>query len=138
MNIQLANVISDISGTTGMAILRDIVRGERDPEKLARHKHARIRASHQEIARSLEGTWREELLFVVGQSLELYDTYQEKIQLCDQRIDEHLHRMEAKVDPASEPIPEPTRRGKGSRPPPAALLICAAFVPYHRRRPDSD
>ena len=79
MNIQLANVISDISGTTGMAILRDIVRGERDPEKLARHKHARIRASHQEIARSLEGTWREELLFVVGQSLDLYDTYQEKI-----------------------------------------------------------
>ena len=53
MNIQLANVISDISGTTGMAILRDIVRGERDPEKLARHKHARIRASQQEIARSL-------------------------------------------------------------------------------------
>jgi len=56
MNIQLANVISDISGTTGMAILRDIVRGESDPEKLARHKHARIRASHQETARSLEGT----------------------------------------------------------------------------------
>src|ERR1700693_6486371 len=70
MNIQLANVISDISGTTGMAILRDIVRGERDPEKLARHKHARIRASHQEIARSLEGTWREGLLFVVAESLE--------------------------------------------------------------------
>ena len=66
-----------------MAILRDIVRGERDPEKLARHKHARIHASHQEIARSLEGTWREELLFVVGQSLDLYDTYQEKIQSCD-------------------------------------------------------
>lgn len=116
MNIQLANVISDISGTTGMAILRDIVRGERDPERLARHKHARIRASHQEIARSLEGTWREELLFVMAQSLELYDTYQEKIQLCDQRIDEHLHSMEAKVDPASDPIPQPTRRGKGSRP----------------------
>jgi transposase len=116
MNIQLANVISDIRGTTGMAILRDIVRGERDPEKLARHRHARIRASQQEIARSLEGTWREELLFVVGQSLELYDTYQEKIQLCDQRIDEHLQRMEDKVDPASDPIPEPTRRGKGSRP----------------------
>jgi transposase len=115
MNLQLANVISDISGTTGMAILRDIVRGERDPEKLARPKHARIRASHQEIARRREGTWREELLFVVGQSLELYDTYQEKIQLCDQRIDEHLHRMEAKVDPASDPIPKPTRRGKGSR-----------------------
>jgi hypothetical protein len=100
--------------------------GERDLEKLARHKHARIRASHQEIARSLEGTCREELLFVVGQSLELYDTYQEKIQLCDQRIDEHLHRMEAKVDPASDPIPEPLVvekvRARTSR-----TLICAGI-----------
>jgi transposase len=50
MNIQLANVISDISGTTGLAILSDIVRGERDPYKLAMHKHSRIRASRQEIA----------------------------------------------------------------------------------------
>ena len=67
MNIQLANVISDISGTTGMAILRDIVRGERDPERLAMHKHSRIRASRKEIAQSLEGTWRPELLFVLEQ-----------------------------------------------------------------------
>jgi len=67
MNIQLANVISDISGTTGLAILYDIVRGERDPYKLAMHKHSRIRASRQEIARSLQGTWRQELLFVLEQ-----------------------------------------------------------------------
>lgn len=87
MNIQLANVISEISGTTGMAILRDIVRGERDPQKLAMHKHSRIRASRQEIARSLEGTWRQEELFVLEQSLDLYETYQQKIQTCDQRQD---------------------------------------------------
>ena len=116
MNIQLANVISDISGTTGMAILRDIVQGERDSEKLARHKHALIRATRQEIARSLEGTWRPELLFVLEQSLDLYDTYQDKIHSCDQRIDEHLGSMEAKVDPLREPIPQPPRRGKGARP----------------------
>jgi len=79
MNIQLANVISDISGTTGLAILYDIVRGERDPYKLAMHKHSRIRASRQEIARSLQGTWRQELLFVLEQSLDLYQTYQQKI-----------------------------------------------------------
>jgi transposase len=85
MNIQLANVISDISGTTGLAILCDIVRGERDPYKLAMHKHSRIRASRQEIARSLEGTWRQELLFVLEQSLDLYQTYQQKIQTCDER-----------------------------------------------------
>jgi transposase len=116
MNIQLANVISDISGTTGMAIVRDIVKGEHDPEKLARHKHARIHASRQEIARSLEGTWRQELLFVLEQSLDLYDTYQEKIRSCDGRIDEHLRSMGGRIDPLSEPIPEPTRRGKGARP----------------------
>jgi hypothetical protein len=113
MNIQLANVISDISGTTGMAILRDIVRGERDPERLAMHKHSRIRASRQEIARSLEGTWRQEQLFVLEQSLDLYQTYQQKIQTCDQRIDEQLRSMEPKIDPLSEPIPEP-HRGKGA------------------------
>jgi transposase len=114
MNIQLANVISDISGTTGMAIVRDIVRGERDPERLAMHKHSRIRASRKEIAQSLEGTWRPELLFVLEQSLDLYQTYQNKIQKCDQRIDEQLRRMEARVDPLSDPIPEP-RRGKDAR-----------------------
>lgn len=108
MNIQLANVISDISGTTGMKILRDIVKGERDPQKLAMHKHGRIRASQAEIARSLEGTWRPELLFVLEQSLELYDTYLEKITECDRRIDEHLKTMEAKVDPL-QPTPEPRR-----------------------------
>jgi transposase len=108
MNIQLANVISDISGTTGMKILRDIVKGERDPEKLALHKHGRIQASRAEIARSLEGTWRPELLFVLEQSLELYDTYLEKIKECDRCIDEHLKTMEAKVDP-TQPTPEPRR-----------------------------
>jgi hypothetical protein len=120
MNIQLANVISDISGTTGIAILRDIVRGEHDPEKLARHKHARIPASRQEIARSLEGTWRAELLLVLGQSLDLYDTYQEKIRLCDRRIDEHLQSMDGRIDPRSEPIPEPTPR-EGCTSTPASL-----------------
>ena len=113
MNIQLANVISDISGTTGMKILRDIVKGERDPEKLAMHKHARIQASRAEIARSLEGTWRPELLFVLEQSLELYDTYLEKITKCDRRIDEHLKTMETKVDP-TQPTPAP-RRVRGPR-----------------------
>jgi len=108
MNIQLANVISDISGTTGMKILRGIVKGERDPQKLAMHKHGRIQASRAEIARSLEGTWRRELLFVLEQSLELYDTYLEKIKQCDRRIDEHLKTMEAKVDTQTA-TPEPRR-----------------------------
>ncbi len=111
MNLQLANVISDISGTTGMKILRDIVKGERDPQKLAMHKHGRIQASREEIARSLEGTWRPELLFVLKQSLDLYDTYLEKIRECDRRIDEHLKTMESKVDAPQGPQQSPGKRG---------------------------
>jgi transposase len=73
-----------------MKILPDIIKGERDPQELAMHKHARIQASRAEIARRLEGTWRPELLFVLEQSLELYDTYLEKMAACDGGIDEHL------------------------------------------------
>ena len=75
MNVQLADVISDISGVTGMAILRAIVAGERDTGKLVTYKHHRVRASREEIARSPEGNWREELLVVLEQSLQIYDLY---------------------------------------------------------------
>jgi transposase len=60
MNIQLANVISDISGLTGQAIIRAIVAGERDPQKLAELIDPRIHASREEVAKSLEGNWRPE------------------------------------------------------------------------------
>jgi CII-binding regulator of phage lambda lysogenization HflD len=75
MNVQLTNVISDVVGETGQRILRATVAGERDPLKLAELKHARIRASNEEIARSLQGNWREEHLFVLAQSVELFDAY---------------------------------------------------------------
>jgi hypothetical protein len=95
MNIQLANVISDVSGMTGIAILRAIVNGERNPHALAGLKNERIHASRQEIAQSLEGNWRPELLFVLEQSLALYDTYHQKIAECDQKIEAHLKTMES-------------------------------------------
>lgn len=98
MNLQLANVISDITGTTGLAILRAILAGERNPQTLARLKHERIQASRQEVARSLQGNWRKELLFVLEQSLALFDTYQLKIADCDLSITAHLKRLEAKVE----------------------------------------
>jgi transposase len=60
MNVQLANVISDIGGKTGLAILRALINGERDPQVLSKFRHVQIHASHQEIARSLEGNWRNE------------------------------------------------------------------------------
>src|SRR6266404_3458407 len=115
MNVQLANVISDISGLTGMAILRAIVKGERNPDKLADLKHTRIRASSQEIAQSLEGNWREEQLFVLEQSLALYDLYYQKISECDQRIASHLRTMDSKAgQPTVEPEIPPRRSKKSS------------------------
>jgi len=110
MNVQLANVISDISGTTGLAILRAIVSGERDPEVLSRFRHERIRASRQEIAQSLQGNWRNELLFALQQNLALYDLYQLKITECDERIASHLKTL-AK-DPNEQPsadVGQPSR-----------------------------
>ena len=62
MNVQLANVISDISGLTGQAIIRAIVAGDRDPRKLAGLSDRRVHASQEEIAKSLEGNWRPEFL----------------------------------------------------------------------------
>jgi transposase len=109
MNVQLANVISDLSGVTGMAILRAIVAGERDPQRLAELKNDRIQASRQEIARSLEGNWREELLFVVEQGLQMRDAYEEKILACDRRIEAQLKSMEARVDVVAQPLPQPRR-----------------------------
>src|ERR1700747_607912 len=72
MNIQLANVISDRSGRTGQAIVRAILAGERDAKKLAKLTDCRIRATRDEVAKSLEGNWRPELLFVLQQQVEIY------------------------------------------------------------------
>ena len=107
MNVQLANVISDISGLTGQTIIRTIVAGERDPLKLAALSDPRIHASQEEIAKSLEGNWRPELLFVLQQEVDMYDIYQKRITECDQRLQEHL----AQLDP-SPPNPTPDAKAQ--------------------------
>jgi transposase len=88
MNLQLANVISDLSGMTGLRILHAIVQGERDSQRLAAMRDRRMKASEEEIAKSLHGNWREELIFVVEENLSLYETYQQKIGGCDERIEQ--------------------------------------------------
>lgn len=105
MNVQLANVISDLSGMTGMTIVQAILDGQRDPQKLAGLADCRIQASRKEIAQSLEGHWREDGLFVLQQVHDLYYTYLEKIRDCDQRIEAQLQTMPAKVDVATKPVP---------------------------------
>jgi transposase len=89
MNVQLANGISDLSGLTGQTIVRAILAGERDPKKLAELSHRQIRTSREEIAQSLEGNWRAELLFVLKQEVEMYDTYQQRIAECDRELEAH-------------------------------------------------
>ena len=104
MNLLLHNVVSDITGVTGMRILRDIVAGITDPNALAAHRDYRCRASHEEIAASLTGNYRAEHLFVLRQNLELYDTFQRQIQVCDGEIEALLQTLAAKQDmPAEQP-----------------------------------
>ena len=74
MNLQLSNVLSDIRGASGMAIVQAILEGERDPHALAALTEPNVKASRKPIANSLEGNWREELLFVLQQEVELYRT----------------------------------------------------------------
>ena len=109
MNVQLANVISDVSGLTGQTIVRAIVAGERDPWKLAELSDPRIQASREEVAKSLEGNWRPELLFVLKQEVEMYDTYQQRIAECDQQLQKHLASFVDTVHP-SRPKRNPRER----------------------------
>jgi transposase len=115
MNIQLANVISDLSGWTGQRIVRAILAGEQDPDALAALSHPGIHASRDTIAKSLEGTWQADLLFVLRQEVALYDAYQQRIAECDQELEQHLKGFADKVGDTtapSEPSPRhPERSG---------------------------
>jgi transposase len=101
MNLQLTNVISDIAGATGQAIVRAIVAGERNPYVLAGLKNSRIHASTDEIARSLQGSWRAEHLFALRQALDAFDFCGQQLQQCDAEIDAQLQRLHiTEADPA--------------------------------------
>ena len=95
MNIQLANVISDIAGETGLNILRAIIAGQRNPWVLADMKNVRIRASREEIAKSLQGNWRIEHLFALKQALALFDFIGTQLAECDGQIEAQLSVLQA-------------------------------------------
>ena len=98
MNIQLANVISDVAGETGQKILRAIVAGERDGLALARLKNSRIRASEDEIAQSLQGSWRAEHLFALKQALDAFDFCGSQLAECDAQIQAQLQALHVRED----------------------------------------
>ena len=111
MNVQLVQVLSDITGVSGMAILQAILEGERDPVKLANGVDRRVRATPVQIQKALGGDYREEHLFVLQQAFSLYDTYEEKINACDEQIVRETATLSDKVDPQLKPLP-PRKEGR--------------------------
>ncbi len=119
MNLQIHNVISDITGVTGLAILDAILSGERDPNKLASLKHKRIKAGKKTIIKSLEGDYLPEHVFTLKQSLQAYRHYHQLMAECDQEIEKHLNNIDSRIDVDENPLPPPTsspRKGKGNEP----------------------
>jgi transposase len=94
MNIQLTNVLSDVVGESGQKILRAIVAGERDGQVLGAMKNVRVRASVDEIAKSLQGNWRAEHLFALKQALDAFDFVGRQLAECDAEIELQLQRLQ--------------------------------------------
>ena len=108
MNLHLHHVISDVTGVTGMRIIRAIVAGERDPKVLATYRDYRIQSAQDTIAKALEGDDRPEQVFTLTPSLALYDFTHQQIAACDQEIERVLATFESLVDPEEHPLPPPT------------------------------
>ena len=124
MNVQLTQAVTDVMGETGRRILSAIVGGERHPEVLAGFREGNCKKSEEEIGKALTGTWREEHLFVLKQSLELYDFYTQQIEACDEEID----RVYALIRPDWEtgelpPIPKKKQHTHSKNAPESAREI---------------
>ena len=104
LNIQLAQVVRDMLGETGQAILRAIVAGERDGVKLAQFRDPRCKSSEDTITKALIGDWKAEHLFTLQQSLELYDFYTQQLAACDT----HIQHQFSVMKPRWKTLPEPT------------------------------
>jgi transposase len=110
MNIQLANVLSDVSGVTGQAIIKAILEGQRDPHKLAELRDPGVKVSEEEIARSLEGNWQEDLLFVLQQEQDGYKFCQKQMAECDRQLEQYLQQRADRS--AGAPLPEEKRKDR--------------------------
>ena len=115
MNLQLHHAISDITGTTGVAIIEAILKGERDPMVLARMRDPRVKASAETIAAALVGDYRREHLFALQQSLAAYRQCHDLIAACDREIEQYLAAFDSRVDTSEAPIAKPKDRHKPRR-----------------------
>ena len=114
MNIKLQTIISDIDGKTGSLIIQAILAGERNPEVLADLRDKRIKASREDIIKSLEGHWTTEHLFELKQCYQLYCTHQQMIKECDREIEKQLFEQIASANEGIIPdIPCEKRKAAG-------------------------
>jgi transposase len=109
MNLQLHHVVADITGKTGMRIIRSILAGVHDPVTLAAYRDPHCKAKVETIAQALEGNYRPEHLFALGQAVALYDTYQQHVGECDQHIEAVLAQLRAS-EPPQDPVPAPRHK----------------------------
>jgi len=111
MNIKLQHVIADITGKSGQAIIGAILQGERNPENLVQLLDGRIKANKDDVKRSLHGVWKEENIFELEQSFEMYHLYRAKIMECDKRIKKILLKRSG---PQTEPMRQYVKSNKNN------------------------
>jgi transposase len=113
MNLRLTNVLSDITGVTGMKIIRAIIAGERDGQVLASYRNGRCAHSEEEIKKSLEGNYKREHVFALKQALELYDFYDQQLQKCDQELEALYDEFDPPDQSGTQPpAPRTSKRRK--------------------------
>jgi transposase len=105
MNLRLTQVLADLTGTTGLAIIRAIVAGERDPRHLAARRDRRCQRTEPEIAKALTGSYRPEHLFALGQALALYDAYTTQLAECDRQLAQQYAALKPRYDPDDPDAP---------------------------------
>src|ERR1700690_4472358 len=110
MNVKLHHVVADVTGATGLRIIRAILAGEHDPKVLARLRDYRCHASAETIEKALTGSYRAEHLFALEQALALYDAYHEKVSACDVRIEAVLKELSIHRGHGHGPAPRASRR----------------------------
>jgi hypothetical protein len=109
MNLKLTNVITDITGVTGMQIIRSIVDGERNPSQLAKYRDCRCRKSEKEIAKSLEGYYKDELIYILSDFLHLYDVYTERMKKLEEKLEDAYKKFSKKVEIKDKPLKKLSR-----------------------------
>ncbi len=114
MNIQLSEVLSDITGVTGQAIVRAIVGGERDAAVLAQLRAPGCKRTEVEIAKALTGTWQDTQIFILAQNLQLYDFYTTQLTACDREMERYYQGMESRGE-QDAPLPDLPPRKPGSK-----------------------